>query len=321
MKRGESTAPIPSCRVVVLGSLNVDHTLSVDRLPGPGETVVAHSRLTDLGGQGANQAVAASRAGARVRLIGCVGDDDPGHGYKASLEREGVEVSGVAAISGGEPTGSAFIVVDRRGENTIAVHAGANALVTPDLVDRQRECLLDADVLLVQLECPLAAVAHATRLARDAGVKTVVNPSPWNGAFTLAEIAADYVIANESEAVALTGVSDLDHGRLQAFVMQQEMVALIVTRGPRPTLVVQKGSSVLELHPPTVEPVSTVGAGDSFAGAFATAIGEGRALLDAVAFANAAGSLATLKQGAQAAIPERGLILRTLREREPTEAL
>lgn len=278
-------------RIVVVGSLNVDHTLRVPHIPAPGETLTSSSMLTCFGGKGANQAVAAARAGGAVSMIGCVGQDDYGARYIEALESEGIHTKGVLRSS--LPTGTALIAVDDRGENSIIVNAGANHAITPEDIERHAELIRGADALLLQLECPLAVVQRAAEIARAAGVRVILNPSPLSAEYLAARFAVDTLIVNEGEAAQITP------GRNLAEAMCRH---LIITQGAESTLsITHKGAE--EFAPPKVTPVDTVGAGDTFAGAFAVASSEGRG--NAIRFANAAGALATLKAGAQPAIPQR----------------
>lgn len=278
-------------RIVVVGSLNVDHTLRVPHIPAPGETLTSSSMLTCFGGKGANQAVAAARAGGAVSMIGCVGQDDYGARYVEALQSEGIDTAGILRTA--LPTGSAFIAVDDHGENSIIVNAGANHAITPEDIDRHEELIRGADALLLQLECPLVVVQRAAEIARAAGVRVILNPSPLSVEYLAARFAVDVLIVNEGEAAQITPGRNLEEAMCRH---------LIITRGAESTLsITEKG--VEEFVPPQVTPVDTVGAGDTFAGAFAVASSEGRG--DAIRFANAAGALATMKAGAQPAIPMR----------------
>ena len=269
--------------IVVVGSLNVDHTLRVPRIPAPGETLTSSSMLTCFGGKGANQAVAAARAGGRVAMIGCVGVDDFGSRYIEALKAEGIDTSGV--LRSETPTGSAFIAVDDAGENSIIVNPGANHAITVADIEKQAELLRGADALLLQLECPLPEVRRAAEIAREAGVKVILNPSPLSEAFLADRFEVDVLIVNEGEAVQVMPDGDFSHAKCRQ---------LIMTRGAESTLHMT-ADRVEAFVPPKVTPVDTVGAGDTFAGAFAVS-GD-------IAFANAAGALATLKAGAQPSIP------------------
>lgn len=275
--------------IVVVGSLNVDHTLRVPHIPAPGETLTSSSMLTSFGGKGANQAVAAARAGGRVTMIGCVGVDDFGTRYIEALKAEGIDTSGISRSE--TPTGSAFIAVDDAGENSIIVNPGANHAITVAEIEKHAESICGADALLLQLECPLPVVRRAAEIAREASVKVILNPSPLSEAFLADRFEVDVLIVNEGEAAKITPDRDLKEARCRQ---------LLITRGAESTLSFTE-AGVREWMPPKVTPVDTVGAGDTFAGAFA--------ISDDIAFANAAGALATLKAGAQPSIPTREAIM------------
>lgn len=277
----ETTRP----SIVVVGSLNVDHTLRVPRIPAPGETLTSSSMLTCFGGKGANQAVAAARAGGRVAMIGCVGMDDFGTRYIEVLKAEGIDTSGV--LRSETPTGSAFIALDDAGENSIIVNPGANHAITVADIEKHAELIRGADALLLQLECPLPVVRRAAEIAREAGVKVLLNPSPLSEAFLADRFEVDVLIVNEGEAAKIMPDGDFKQARCSQ---------LIMTRGAESTLHMT-ADRVETFAPPKVTPVDTVGAGDTFAGAFAVS-GD-------ITFANAAGALATLKAGAQPSIPTR----------------
>jgi len=290
-------------KIVVVGSLNVDHTLRVPRIPAAGETLAASGAFTSFGGKGANQALAAVRAGGQVALIGCIGDDDFGESYLEHLRCEGIDTTGI--VRAPVPTGSAFITVDDEGENAIVVNPGANAALQPHHLDAHASIIRSAAVLLLQFECPLPTVLHAAGMAVAGGVPVILNPSPLSPEFLQAGLACEALIANEHEAAALTGMKlaglEAEPERALAITRCRQ---LIITRGGDPTLVITAGRT-LHIAPPKVTPVDTVGAGDAFAGAFAVAHASGTLLEEAVRFANAAGALATQMVGAQASIPGR----------------
>lgn len=285
----------PAPRIVVVGSLNVDHTLRVPHIPQPGETLTSHGLFTCFGGKGANQAVAAARAGGRVAMIGCVGADDFGTRYVEALMAEGIDTTGISRSD--QPTGSAFIAVDDGGENTIIVNPGANHAITPDDIECHAALLRSADALLLQLECPLPVVRRAAQIARETGVRVILNPSPLSDAFLSDRFEVDVLIVNEGEAERITPNHRLTEARCQV---------LIITRGAGTTLCITEHGAT-EVAPPKVGPVDTVGAGDAFAGAYAVSSSEG--VEDAIHFANAAGALATLVAGAQPSLPPRPLII------------
>lgn len=299
-------------QISVVGSLNVDFIHAVDHLPKPGETITARSLKTDFGGKGANQAIAASRAGANVILIGALGADSHGKRYRAFLESEGILTSSITELDDATPTGSACILVSNEGENCIVVTAGANGSLTPAIIESHAHHIQVSNILLLQLEIPLQTAKRAAEIARQSNTKIIINPSPWTDSFKLSEWEADYIIVNESEARSLTGTDDLSESSLDTWIQRQNLEALIITQGARPTLLVRKKVPLLAMAPPNVQAVDTVGAGDSFAGHFAHAIAEGCPLEEAVRRGNAAGAVATQKAGAQNAIPNRTEILERL---------
>ncbi len=269
-------------RVVVVGSLNVDHVLRVDALPGAGATVLARSYEVALGGKGANQAVAAARQGAEVVMVGCTGADGGAGRLRAALTAEGLDLTHVATST--LPTGRAHITVDTDGANVIVVAPGANsATVWPPGTHQ------GAAVLLAQLEVPLPVVSAALREARGAGVTTVLNPAPKCelGSDLLALV--DFLIPNEVEVEGLP---------LDGFAG-----VVIVTLGARGVEVRVPGSSPERLAAFAVDVVDTTAAGDAFCGAFAAALAAGSSTSDAVRRANAAGALACTIAGAMPSLP------------------
>ena len=295
-------------RVVVVGALNLDLIAQVDRFPAAGETVPARGLWRRYGGKGANQAVAAARQGAAVTLIGCVGDDADGGTYRQHLARhEGITVRAVRQIPR-TPTGTALIAVDQRGQNTIIVVAGANARLTATAVRAAAAIIRRADVLLAQLEVPLPAVLEAMRIANAAGVPVVLNPSPLHPGFPWGRVALNTVIVNELEIRQIFGQAAGDLLRAPQAARRQlaarRISQLLITRGAQSTMCLTAAQSFAV---PTlrVRPVDTVGAGDTFAGTFTTRLAKGDSLAEAVRWANWAGALATLKTGAQAAMPTR----------------
>jgi ribokinase len=304
--------------IVVVGSLNVDHTLRVSRIPAPGETLTASGAFTCFGGKGANQAVAAARAGARVTMIGCVGRDDFGTRYLEHLQNEGIATS--AILQSDTPTGSAFIAVDDRGENSIIVNPGANHALEAGHIEPCAAVIRSADALLLQLECPLPTVKRAAEIARASGVRVILNPSPWSAAFMEAGIPVDVLIVNANEAEALSGLSLHELlGDIPVVLNQLQCRMLVITRGGGTTLVLSAPGSIIEVPPPVVDPVDTVGAGDTFAGALTVALSEAQPLHEVIRFANSAGALATLKPGAQPAIPTRAEIHAFMTSHSPAE--
>jgi ribokinase len=303
---------IPSCfmssvkpRVVVVGSLNLDYIARVQRLPMAGETVAAEGLIRRFGGKGANQAVAASRQGARVSMLGCVGKDGEGNLYIKRLRAEGIDASGIVRTKQ-SPTGTALIAVDGSGENIIVVEQGANGQLKPGSVRRFQNSILSADALLLQLEVPLDSVIEAVRIANRAEVPVIFNPSPWRTGFPWGSFIIDTLIVNVIEAEAIFGKRWEGQRKGLAFwrrVMATRAITnLIITRGKHSTVYLNS-SGYGEVPAFPVKPVDTVGAGDVFAGTFAARRAQGIDIAKAIEQANCAGALATLKQGAQEASP------------------
>jgi ribokinase len=265
--------------ICVVGSVNMDIGFDVDVLPRPGETVLAAAARSTPGGKGANQAVAAARAGAQVQFVGAVGDDSWAAALREHLIANGVGIDGLVTLPG--PSGSAAVVVDSAGENLIVVAPGANGRLTLDSA-AVHALIADCDVLLLQLEIPLATATAAAREAHSAGATVIVNASPSGGdSGELAELAGltDVVVVNEAEAAHW--VWPVPHR--------------VVTRGARGASYVGGGDE-MTVAAPTVEVVDTSGAGDVFAGVLAAGWTTGREY--ALRRACAAGALATLVPGA-----------------------
>jgi ribokinase len=292
--------------VVVLGSVNADLVLRCERLPRPGETVRGEDFRILPGGKGANQAVAAARLGARVEFIGCVGADAFGQQARDALQREGVGTAHLRTLAG-ECTGTAIVLVERSGQNSIAIAAGANARLGVAQVDAAAAIIQHAALLVCQLESPLTAVAHAIALARHRGVPVLLNPAPARPlpAELLANV--DVLLPNEGEAAQLLG---LPAG--QAFDPAQAAQALR-TRGPRTVIVTLGGDGVCVADAagarrwpaPRVRPVDTTGAGDTFIGAYVAARCGAVPDDEAIAFAQRAAAISVTREGAMAAMPTR----------------
>lgn len=269
-------------RVMVLGSLNVDLVTRVERHPRPGETLLGEGLEQLAGGKGANQAIAAARAGAQVAMVGCVGDDAGGSAYVERLRAHGVEVSRVRVVAG-EASGHALIAVDDGGENTIIVVPGANALFDHTEVDAVDD-LGPGDVLLVQLEVPLPVVCSAVRRASHRGARVVVNTAPYAALPDDVVALADPVVANEHEMLALA-----ESGVVAS--------SLLVTFGANGA---SWDGETAPAHPVAPEDVvDTTGAGDAFCGALAAALAAGAGRAEALDRALAAGAAAVRHAGAQ----------------------
>jgi len=301
-------------RVAVIGSANVDFTMALSRLPRPGETVNDGTLLVNNGGKGANQAVAARRLGAEVRMIGCVGDDSSGARIRSALEAEGIGVDGLMSVSDAA-TGTALILVDAEGRNQIAVAPGANHRLTVDMARRHEAAIAWAQVLLCQLETPLPVVRWALETARRHGVMTVLNPAPVRPLPDDIFALTGYLTPNEVEAGALAGaeVSDIDSAREAARrIMARGAPRVLVTLGGLGVLVLD-GAGAVHFPAFPITPVDTTGAGDAFNGALAVGLAAGGSLEQVVPLASAAGALTCTKRGAQDSLPQREDVERFLR--------
>jgi len=287
-------------QIAVIGSLNRDIVVSVSRLPAPGETVLGSAVSTSRGGKGANQAVAASRLGRPVGLVGRVGADGDGTSYLRALVAEGVDV-GRVLVDIDEPTGQAFIFVDTAGENAIAVVPGANGKLSAEDVVASGELVEEAVVTLAQLEVPLDAVKAAGRLAKGT---FILNPAPAHRLGHELLSLVDVLVPNRSELAVLAGrVPAKDIAGVVAQVRRlRGPAAVVVTLGAEGAVLV---TGVTELHvpAPAVNAVDSTGAGDAFCAALADAIARRLSLEEAVTWAVAAGAVATTKTGAQTALP------------------
>ena len=291
--------------VVVVGSLNMDLVTRAQRMPKPGETLAGHSFETVSGGKGANQAVAAARLGARVAMIGCVGDDAYGEQLRRALVAEQIDVQGVTTVVN-VPTGIAAIVVDANGQNSIIIVAGGNGELTPEVVDGFDALLSEASVVICQLEVPTDSVAHVLRRAHESGKIVILNPAPATTALPDHWYPLiDYLIPNETEAAILTGlpVDSLESAELAAHALLVcGLGKIIVTLGEQGALFAS-GQGTVHFPAPQVTAVDSTAAGDTFVGGFAAALARGRDEVSAIRFAQAAASLSVTRPGAQPSIP------------------
>jgi ribokinase len=278
-------------RVVVVGSVNVDLTVTTARLPRPGETVTGGTLAEHDGGKGGNQAVAAARLGARVAFVGAVGDDAFGERARSVLTGEGVDIEHVAVLPG-QATGVAFILVDAAGENLIAVASGTNMAVTPEMATAaiERSGIGPGDVVLVPHEIPTATVRAALEAGRARGATTILNPAPADGLDPATLAAADVLTPNDGELAILREVG-LPPG-----------AALLVSLGAAGARLDHDGVTTT-IPALSVTPVDTVGAGDTLNGALAAGLASGLGLPAAAARAVAAASLSVTRPGARGGMP------------------
>lgn len=290
--------------IVVFGSINVDLVTVVPRLPGPGETVKGPDYQTFPGGKGANQALAARRAGATVAMIGAVGADGFRTEALSLLSAAGVDLSGVAALDA--PTGIAMIAVDGRAENQIVVASGANSRADPAGVARR---IRAGDTLLLQYEVPNAAVLAAAEAARAAGARVVLNAAPAGPVPPALARLVDVLIVNEHEAAEVGAAAGLiTEPRAFAAAWAEATGGLcVVTLGAEGAIAAGPEGGV-SVAPPAVRVVDTTAAGDGFVGAFAAALDRGATLAEALVDGVAAGSLAVETTGAQPSLPDAAAI-------------
>jgi ribokinase len=284
--------------VCIVGSVNVDLVVRVEHLPAPGETVLGGRFSTHDGGKGANQAVAAARAGAAVTLIGAIGTDENGHRALEALRAERLEVDRIRQVDA-EPTGVALIVVGPRGENQIAVAPGANHAWHLDDDDRAR--IATSDVLLTNHEVPPAIVAEALRVAHAAGVRTILNPAPARALSAEVLQLGPILTPNEHELVVAIG-NDQTETALEELAARHAG-AILVTQGAAGALLVEGGREERFPGHAVDEVIDTTGAGDTFNGVLAAWLAGGSSLPDAVRAANLAAAMSVATAGAREGMP------------------
>ena len=289
--------------ITVIGSVNMDLIATTPRLPEPGETVTGSDFATAPGGKGANQALAAQRAGASVRMVGAVGADAFADEALALLDKAGADLSAIRRVEGS--TGTALILVGGDGENMIAVIPGANGQVTTADAERAVAAMAANDTLVLQMEIPEAAIEAALKAARARGARSVLNIAPLTDAVERLAPLADIVIANETEFARLSGhpAETPEAARTELTTLHASTgQCMIVTLGGDGVLWARDGK-VEHVASLKIKPVDTVGAGDTFCGYLAQGLDAGMEFAAAVRRAAVAGALACLKPGAQPSIP------------------
>lgn len=297
---------MPKPKIIVVGSSNTDMIIQLERIPRPGETILGGQFSTAAGGKGANQAVAAARAGGQVTFVARVGRDMFGDQALAGFVQDGINVDHIVRDESA-PSGVALIFVARDGENSIAVAGGANGQLSPADVQRAASVLTDASMLVMQLETPLPTVQAAAELAAQAGVRLILNPAPAQALPDALLQRVSILTPNETEAELLTGVAVTDEAAANMAadkLLARGVQTVILTLGARGALVVNAASRQL-IAGFVVKAVDTVAAGDVFNGALAVAMAEGQPLPQAVRFANAAAAISVTRLGAQPSAPQR----------------
>lgn len=281
-------------KIVVVGSCNIDITVECDRWAKPGETIFGNRLTVNPGGKGANQAVAAARLGAEVKMVGCIGDDVYGQLVLKALKENNVDSTYVKVLPG-ENSGTAHITVAEN-DNSIIVIKAANDLVSPALIDEAWEAIKEADIVLLQHEIPAATNAYVIEKCYEAGVPVMLNPAPVAPVPPELLAKVTYLTPNEHEAAILFA------GQGKADILGRNQGKVIMTLGSKGVAYAEKGQ-VYNVPGFKVQPVDTTGAGDTFNGAFAVARANGKNMYDSISFANAAAALSVQKLGAQGGMP------------------
>ena len=297
-------------KIVVIGSCNTDMVVKTERLPVPGETVLGNSFMMNPGGKGANQAVAVARLGGDVTFITKTGNDLFG---RQSIERYREENINTDYICSDHnlPSGVALIMVDIQGENCIVVAPGANATLNPQDIDKAKDIIEQADILLMQLEIPMRTVEYSAKLAFQRGTKVILNPAP---ATFLSDDLFKYlyaIIPNKTEAEILSGikVSDFKSAKQAADIIASKGTNIVVITLGSEGAFIKEGNEYNLIKAEKVKAVDTTGAGDTFCGAFSVAISEGLSIVEAVKMANKASAITVTRPGAQSSIPYRKELL------------
>ncbi len=304
--------------IVVIGSSNTDMVVKAPHLPAAGETVLGGRFMMNAGGKGANQAVAAARYGGRVVFVGRVGEDMFGRQTLAAMREDGIDTSYVA-VDSENASGVALISVNAEGENSIVVASGANMALGRADIDRAAEEIRAADVVLMQLEVPVAAVEYAAEIAAEAGVPVILNPAPAPAKPLPASLLShvDTITPNRSEAARISGVevTDMAAARRAAEAIHAMGVRnVVITLGGDGSLVYD-GTRFEHVEAVRVEAVDTTAAGDTFNGVLACCMAEGRSLVEAAREASVAAAISVTRMGAQTAAPTRAEVEAFYRER------
>lgn len=293
-------------KIVVIGSCNTDMVINTERLPRPGETIIGGSFFMNAGGKGANQAVAAARLGGDVCFVAKVGNDHFGSHAIEQYKAEGIDVQQIS-IDSEQPSGVALIMVDNKGENCIAVASGANALLSPEDINRAEEAIDNGDIVLMQQETPMETVEYAASMAHSKGKKVILNPAP---ALPLPETLLKnlyMIIANETEAEFISGIriTDMESVCRAADIIGDKGVEnVVITLGSKGAFIKENGA-YHKVPALKVKAVDATAAGDTFCGALCVALAEQKGILEAVEFANRCAAITVTRMGAQSSLPYR----------------
>ena len=292
-------------KILVIGSLNIDMVMKVDHMPTAGETILCDGMKLVAGGKGSNQACAAGRLGTDVTMLGAIGNDSHGEMQRDSLQRSGVDVSGLITKER-VSTGTAFITVNKEGNNSIVVVQGANAQFTPEDIEAHRDLLEECEIVILQLEIPMDTVLYAVKLARTLGKTVILDPAPVPEHFPEELYQyVDIIKPNESELSRLTGIADTQNHLEEAvqIVKDHGVKNVLVTLGGDGVYLDTENESPVHIPAKKVEVVDTTAAGDSFTAALAAMLLEGKTLKEAAEFANQVSAIVVTREGAQDSIP------------------
>lgn len=294
-------------KIVVIGSLNMDYDIEVDKIPVPGETVLGKEYHLVPGGKGANQAYTIGRLENEVAMIGAVGDDADGKVLVENLKRVGVNVEGIERISNVH-TGTAFIQIDKNGENNIAVISGANYQITEEIIEKNKKIIDDADIIVMQLEIPVNIVTKVAQLAKEKGKMVILDPAPARTDLP-EEIFknVDIIKPNETELSILSGMPTENEEQVQnaaKSLIEKGVGVVLVTLGGKGSMLVTKEMEK-RFYAIDLKVVDTTAAGDSFTGALAVAISQEKSLEEAIEYAHLVSSIVVTKKGAQSSIPSK----------------
>jgi ribokinase len=302
--------------IIVIGSINTDLILTCEHLPAPGETVLGGDIKTVGGGKGANQAVTAARLGAHTRLIGCVGEDAYADLHLQAFAREGIQTGAIRRCAN-IPSGTAVILVDTKGQNSIVVSPAANAFVSKEDVENAKTHFSVGGILIMQLEIPLETVVFSAQRAKAAGMQVILNPAPAQPLPAALLHNTDFLILNEVE---INGISEKPISDEMTLLESVETIlysgvqAVILTLGAKGARYFSKKQQFFQ---PAfkVDAVDSTAAGDAFVGAFAVALSEHQEPVQAVQFASAAGAITVMNLGAQPSLPARKAVNEFLEKR------
>lgn len=286
--------------VVVIGSMNMDYVVNVNKLPKKEETISATSFTTSIGGKGANQAFAAKKLGAEVFMIGAVGNDEAGRRITERMKEENIDTTRIETVN--VPTGNAMITVEESGSNTIVVYPGANDYVSKNLIGKNEDVIKEADFIILQLEIPIESVEYAVKLAKKYNKKVILNPAPAKKIPESLYEFIDILTPNETELESLSKEKDIKNGA--KLLLHRGVKEVVVTIGDKGCYYLSKEDEFI-IDSIEVNAIDTTAAGDSFNGALAVGLCEGKSMKETLKFANIVGALTTTKHGAESSLPNR----------------